>query len=411
MPFCGRICAPRAKERVASRVPIASKQTILAIGSQSKTLGGSPMKFASVLVRIALALGISACATTYKVTPVPDPEQKVHYTQGTATTYSETGDSAVQVTPYGVNEEGRLVFGVALFNKTSAPGNFGVENLSLTAEGGAPVKLFSYDELVREARNRATWAEIGLVVAGAASAYAASENAYSTTNGSISGPYGTTTFYARTYDPAAAYAGSAAAGAATGYGIAGIEYSLDRTLVSLRNHILQTTTIDPRTSFGGSVITDSLSGSYPHNISLAVNWGTSRYTFQFVATKNDQPAPAIPASSLVQRTANAPTASQTGAQLNSIITNLGVNGIKITDSSTASIGMPDPHGVFVQALQPQSPAATAGINVGDIIVAYNGQRVESMDDLNHYIASTPMTGGTTLSVWRNHKVISLALKP
>ena len=368
------------------------------------------MRFGSKGILLSCALALAACATTYTITPVPNGNQQVRYTQGVATVYSERDGSAVQVTPYGRNDEGGLVFGVAVFNKGGVPANFGVENLHLVADGGAPVTIFTYDELARQAKNRATWAEIGIILGGVATAVAASESAYSTTSGSISGPYGTTSFYARTYDPATAYAGAAAAGAATGYGLAAVQSSLDSTLGRLRNQVLQTTTIYPGTSFGGTAITDALDGSYPHKVELAVQWGAEQHTFDFVATKGDQPAPAIPSAAIAQRTVFDSKSTPTGSTTTSFHQTFGVDGTKVTSASTVSVNMPDPHGVFVETVRPLSPASNAGLRHGDIILSFDQKRVETVDDLNADAMAATTGSRVSLGIWREQKATAISVQ-
>lgn len=47
-----------------------------------------------------------------------------------------------------------------------------------------------------------------------------------------------------------------------------------------------------------------------------------------------------------------------------------------------SVGLPDRDGVLVQAVEPDSPAAHAGLRQGDLIVAAGGRPVTSIDDLH-----------------------------
>lgn len=47
-----------------------------------------------------------------------------------------------------------------------------------------------------------------------------------------------------------------------------------------------------------------------------------------------------------------------------------------------SVGLPDRDGVLVQAVEPGSPAARAGLRQGDLIVAACGRPVGSIDDLH-----------------------------
>jgi hypothetical protein len=256
------------------------------------------MRFHQGAALLAFPMLLSACATSYTITPMPAAGQQVRYVQGTATTFSEKTGSAVQITPYGVNQDGRLVFGVAAFNKSMSPRNFGVENVQLQGTNGELVRVFTSNELQTEAKNQATWAQVGIALAGAASIAAANASAYSTTSGSVYSRYGSASFYSQTYDPALAYANSAAASANTAYGLAQVQYALDNTLSRLKGGILQTTTIDPGKSFGGTTVTESLRGDYPRKFSVSVMWGSDEHDFSFVVTKEGQPAPSIPAEAL-----------------------------------------------------------------------------------------------------------------
>lgn len=230
---------------------------------------------------------------------MPSSGQEVRYERGSPTIFSDLPSGSIQVTPVGYNEDDdRLVFGVAAFNKVGAPVNFGTENIRVTDAAG-PLKVYSRDGLAHEAKVRARWQAFATVLAGAAAAYAAQANAYHTTQGYVSTPYGGASFYARSYDPYAAYAGSAAAGAATAYGLSSIKNSLDETLAGLNGDILQTTTVDPGNAAGGVVVVDMPKGrQFPQSISAEIAFANETHAFQFVVTKGDQPRPVIPESNL-----------------------------------------------------------------------------------------------------------------
>jgi hypothetical protein len=239
-----------------------------------------------ILTILALAVGVSGCATNFVLTPQPTGSQTIEYAQGTPTTFSEGEHGAVQVTPIGTTEDHRLIFGVAAFNKGDKPANFGVENLALATTAGGPVKIYTTEELIAEAKRRAMWQAVAVAFAGAAAAYAANANAYHTTYGTAYTPHGTYSFYSRTYDPGLAYVGTAAAGAATGYGLVQIKNSLSQTINGLRGHSLQTTTVGPGDSYGGEVMTDHPEGrSFPQQIELTVHWNGDDHVFQFSVAK------------------------------------------------------------------------------------------------------------------------------
>jgi hypothetical protein len=181
-----------------------------------------------------------------------------------------------------------LVFGVAVFNKGKAANNFGVENLALANADNVPIKIFTASELIHKEKVKAAWQAVAVALGGAAAAYSANANAYSTTNGYVSTPYGTATYYSRTYNPAVAYAGTAAATAATGYGLISVKNSLDRAISDLRGHILQTTTIDPGGSYGGEVVADGLpKGRLPQDVILSVHWNGEEYPFRYTVANGN----------------------------------------------------------------------------------------------------------------------------
>src|ERR1019366_9890857 len=166
-----------------------------------------------------LAVGVAApylagCSTpTYTFTPNATSAQTVRFDRGTPTLMEDGQFGSAQMSPLGVNGD-RVMFGIAVFNKGKTPINFGVENIS-AASMGLPLKAYSKDDLAHEAKVHAQWMAALTVLAGAAAAYGANQNAYRTTNGSFTSPGGrTTTFTATTYDPTAAAVGTAAAAAA-----------------------------------------------------------------------------------------------------------------------------------------------------------------------------------------------------
>ncbi len=233
-----------------------------------------------------LALGLSAmtlcaCATTYSVTPVDTGSAKVTYDNGRSTTDLEQDNGAIKITPLGISENGRVNFSVAAYNKSGQPVNFGTENFAATI-AGAPVKVFTHAQLERQAKNAATWAAVAVAVSGAAAVYAANQNAYSTTNSTLVTPRGGVyNYHATTYNPTAAAIGTTAATAATAGGLYTIKNELNSTLDRLGSTILQTTTIDPKTAYGGQIVLDKPKGTPPYMVEVKANWNGEDYTFRF----------------------------------------------------------------------------------------------------------------------------------
>lgn len=194
---------------------------------------------------------LAGCAApTYQLKPVTIPGQEIRYVQGQATTYQNGSQGSIQVTPQGVTNGGRLSFGVAAYNAGKEAENFGIENLSLWVNG-APVHVFTYPEMERQAKNAANAAMIASILVGAV-AVAAAANAQSTST--YQTPRGT---YRYTYQNSATQgllAGVAAAG--TVATVKSIGDGLDATLTNMSGTILQTTTIDPEEYYGGRAESD-----------------------------------------------------------------------------------------------------------------------------------------------------------
>jgi serine protease Do len=67
-------------------------------------------------------------------------------------------------------------------------------------------------------------------------------------------------------------------------------------------------------------------------------------------------------------------------------------------------------GVFVTEVEPDGPAAKAGIKPEDIIIQFNGRPVRDGDDLVTRVSATPAGSQATLKVLRGNKNLTFALK-
>jgi serine protease Do len=86
---------------------------------------------------------------------------------------------------------------------------------------------------------------------------------------------------------------------------------------------------------------------------------------------------------------------------------LGVEIGDVTPVIAKQFGLPSTEGVIVDSVQPNSPAAKAGIKQGDIILKFNGQPVSSMENL--VLQVTQVQPGTKVSVeiFRNGKTFDV----
>jgi S1-C subfamily serine protease len=68
-------------------------------------------------------------------------------------------------------------------------------------------------------------------------------------------------------------------------------------------------------------------------------------------------------------------------------------------------------GVEVISVEPPGPAGQAGIEVGDILVALNGQGVASVDDLHRYLAEWPIGQEVRLTLIRGREKLEIGVVP
>ena len=85
--------------------------------------------------------------------------------------------------------------------------------------------------------------------------------------------------------------------------------------------------------------------------------------------------------------------------------------IQAVDQGLAdSFGLPEPEGALVSTVEPGGPAARAGLKAGDVILALDGQSIQTENQLPVRVAS--LMPGTTvnLTIWRDHAKRDIAVK-
>jgi serine protease Do len=87
---------------------------------------------------------------------------------------------------------------------------------------------------------------------------------------------------------------------------------------------------------------------------------------------------------------------------------LGVTIQEVNQSLAESFKLKQPEGALVSSVQPDSAAAKAGIQQGDVILKYNGQPIKDSTDLPTMIGTAKPGDKATLEVWRSGKKIDLA---
>lgn len=91
----------------------------------------------------------------------------------------------------------------------------------------------------------------------------------------------------------------------------------------------------------------------------------------------------------------------------------GYLGVLIQDvdhNLAESFGMAQPYGALVSRVMPDSPADRAGIEVGDVILAFNGQRLLNSSQLPPLVGASRVEEEASLQVLRNGEELTLAVQ-
>jgi serine protease Do len=79
---------------------------------------------------------------------------------------------------------------------------------------------------------------------------------------------------------------------------------------------------------------------------------------------------------------------------------LGVQISEVTRDVAQALGLPKAHGAEVAMVEPGGPAEQAGVKVGDIILKFNGQNIETTRDLPRLVGEAKVGSHATVTVWR-----------
>src|SRR5579862_1408279 len=80
---------------------------------------------------------------------------------------------------------------------------------------------------------------------------------------------------------------------------------------------------------------------------------------------------------------------------------LGVGIQEIGSDRAKALKLPEEAGVEITHVAQDSPAEKAGLKVGDVVLQYNGQRVEGMDQFSRMVRETPAGREVNLGIIRN----------
>jgi len=88
---------------------------------------------------------------------------------------------------------------------------------------------------------------------------------------------------------------------------------------------------------------------------------------------------------------------------------IGVQIGQVTKEVAESIGLGKARGALVSAVEPDSPAAKAGIEAGDIIVKYDGKDIDKVGDLPRLVGNTKPGTKSAITVFRRGQMRDLSI--
>ena len=89
---------------------------------------------------------------------------------------------------------------------------------------------------------------------------------------------------------------------------------------------------------------------------------------------------------------------------------LGVRIQDVTKEIAEAVELKKAEGALVASVGEKSPADKAGIKAGDIILEFDGKKIDTMRTLPKVVANTKVGKNVKLKVWRNKKLITKNLK-
>jgi serine protease Do len=89
---------------------------------------------------------------------------------------------------------------------------------------------------------------------------------------------------------------------------------------------------------------------------------------------------------------------------------LGVNLREIDSQRAKELKLREEAGVEITRVEEDSPAARAGLKVGDVVLTYNGQRVEGMEEFSRLVRETPAGREVKLQITRDGNTQTIVAK-
>jgi hypothetical protein len=232
------------------------------------------------------------CATYGLITATPIENQKTIFKDGNKSVLSMKKNIVI-VTPLDekFSSEQRGDFLIQVKNGSNQDFVFSTDNISAKStdpksDGEIALKIFSYEDLVKEEQDRQAWATVAAAIQGVSDSMQASNAGYSNTYGTYNGTNGYGSYSSSTYNYAEAQTAQRQAEADSDARFARIEAEGQTNIRELSSTILKKETIFPDSWYGGIVkiklptVTESLG-----KLTITIVVGNETHVFNFTYSK------------------------------------------------------------------------------------------------------------------------------
>ena len=88
---------------------------------------------------------------------------------------------------------------------------------------------------------------------------------------------------------------------------------------------------------------------------------------------------------------------------------LGVTVQEVNQQLADSFGLKTPRGALISSVEAKSPAASAGLKSGDVVLEFNGKKIANPSEFAAQVADLKPGSSTTIQVWRNGSTKNLGV--
>ena len=244
-----------------------------------------------VLGVLLLAACCGGCAANEVATFQTRAGQEAMVRDGQAALISRNKNSIVIVRPARRQfaRNGRPVFVVGIYNMSSGPLQFRVADVEATQtinQQALQLKVFTYDELVQEERNRQVAAAILTGIAAGANSYSAAQAGHYNSTSTVSTPQGTYQVNTVGFNPTANAIAQSNANAQNEVMIAATIERGQQNLATLEQAVIKDDTLMPGEWYGGQLHIQPLSSEAegPKSYSISLLVGQDRHVIDIVQT-------------------------------------------------------------------------------------------------------------------------------